>query len=229
MFSRLPRWVEYGAFLLALLAGMVNVTGLLSFDHQAVSHVSGTATHVGVAIVEGDRALGHLVGILIAFLAGATVSGAMIDGTALRLGRSYGVALALEGGLLLIALFALHRFGAAGEYFASAACGLQNGLITTYSGAVIRTTHLTGLFTDLGLMVGQRVRGRALDRRRGLLYLVIIFVFILGGSVGALVFRRYGVDTLLVPASIAFALAFGHTALVRRELKRDGAGNRSGA
>lgn len=50
MITKLPRWVEYGAFLLALLAGTVNAIGLLGFQHQAVSHISGTVTLLGTSI-----------------------------------------------------------------------------------------------------------------------------------------------------------------------------------
>ncbi|WP_156312572.1 DUF1275 family protein [Marinagarivorans algicola] len=57
---------------------------------------------------------------------------------------------------------------------ASSACGLQNALITIYSGAVIRTTHTTGIFTDLGIMLGSKLRGEPFDKRKALLFLVII-------------------------------------------------------
>lgn len=51
MFSKLPRWVEYGAFSLALLAGFVNAVGFLGFRHEAVSHLSGSATQLGVSLL----------------------------------------------------------------------------------------------------------------------------------------------------------------------------------
>merc|ERR1719401_1610209 len=40
-------------------------------------------------------------------------------------------------------------------YLCAAACGLQNGMATSYSGAVIRTTHVTGIATDIGLICGR--------------------------------------------------------------------------
>ena len=42
LLTRLPPWVEVGAFLLAFLAGSVNAVGLLGFSHQSVSHLTGT-------------------------------------------------------------------------------------------------------------------------------------------------------------------------------------------
>lgn len=44
-------------------------------------------------------------------------------------------------------------------YFAAAANGIQNGMTSTYSANLIRTTHLTGTSTDIGLIIGQMLRG----------------------------------------------------------------------
>ncbi|MEP2602113.1 MAG: DUF1275 family protein, partial [Paraglaciecola sp.] len=54
MISKLPKWVEVGAFVLALVAGFVNAIGLLSFEHQSVSHVSGTVTFLGTSLFNGS-------------------------------------------------------------------------------------------------------------------------------------------------------------------------------
>ena len=63
----LPRWVWIGAVLLACVAGMVNVIGYLGFEHQAVSHLTGTTSLLGAAIAHGDlRSVIHLWGVLIA-------------------------------------------------------------------------------------------------------------------------------------------------------------------
>lgn len=217
MISRLPRWVEYGAFSLALLAGFVNAIGFLGFQHQAVSHVSGPATQLGVSLFQLDGDTLHLLVILLSFMAGAALSGVLIEGTALRLGRQYSSALILEGGFLLVAMMALDQGSVSGHYFASAACGLQNALVTTYSGAVVRTTHLTGIFTDLGLMIGARLRGRQFDRRKALLFLLIVAGFVSGGFVGAACYRSWQFRALVVPALLAISLALIHVIYVRRQ------------
>ena len=100
MISKLPRWVEYGAFLLALLAGIVNAIGLLGFQHQAVSHISGTVTLLGTTVEAFDQQTGHLLLVVLSFLIGAVISGLFIESTALKLGRRYGVALCFESLLL---------------------------------------------------------------------------------------------------------------------------------
>ena len=208
MLKRLPPWVEIGAFLLAFLAGSVNAVGLLGFSHQSVSHLTGTSSLLGLALA--DLALaeaGHLLLTLLSFLAGAMLSGILITSTALKLGRHYGFSLLIEAGLLVLAMIALQRGSDLGIYLASMACGLQNAMVTTYSGSIIRTTHLSGIFTDLGIMLGNRLRGGTLDGRRLLLFLLLIGGFICGGVVGTVLFRWLHFAALLAPATLAAMLA----------------------
>lgn len=208
MITKLPRWVEVGGFWLAAIAGAVNAIGLLGFEHQSVSHVSGTSTLLSLSLVNLERAQSmHLFLILIAFMLGAALSGAIIDNAVLRLGRRYSFALIVEAALLLMAMLSLSQGSTTGHLLASAACGLQNGMVSTYSGAVIRTTHLTGLFTDLGIMIGTRLRGHPLDTRKVLLYLLLISGFILGGSVGAYSYQALQFMALIIPAAGAISLA----------------------
>ncbi len=208
MISKLPRWIEYGAFTLALGAGCINAIGLLGFDHQSVSHLSGTATLIGAGLLSNSALVSlHLIGVLFSFFMGAAVAGFMLHGSTLMLGRHYDTALLFEVVLLLLALILLSNGSSFGHYAASAACGLQNALATTYSGAIIRTTHLTGIFTDLGIMLGSILRGEPFDRRKALLFFLIITGFILGGSVGAALYTHYEFRSLLFPASLCLALA----------------------
>ena len=174
MMTKLPRWVEAGGFALAAVAGTANAVGLLGFRHQAVSHVTGTSTFLAVAAVDGDgAALGHLLLVLLSFVLGAVGGGAVVGDEQLRVSRRYATALLLEAALLLAAAAALAGGADAGHLLASAACGLQNALVSTYSGAVVRTAHVSGLLTDLGAMLGHRFRGRPLDRPRAVLYLLL--------------------------------------------------------
>ncbi|UYB50649.1 DUF1275 domain-containing protein [Xanthomonas sp. AM6] len=197
----LPRWAWAFAGALAGVAGMVNVVGYLGFEHQAVTHLTGTTTLLGAALADGDvRVIGNLLGVVLAFLGGAVLSGIVVQDSRLRLGRRYGVALALEALLLLAAMQAFKQQQLVGALFAATACGLQNAMTTTYSGAVVRTTHLTGMFTDLGIGLGQALRGLPLPRRRIRLSLLIIGGFLLGGVLGAWAYRRVGFDALLAPA-----------------------------
>lgn len=208
MISKLPKWVEFGAFILALVAGFVNAIGLLSFEHQSVSHLSGTATLLGTSFLSASlHSTIHLLGILLSFLFGSTLAGFLLHGSTLKLGRHYDTVLFLESVLLLITVWFLSVGSFYGHFFASAACGLQNALATTYSGAVIRTTHVTGIFTDLGIMLGEFIKGDTLDKRKAKLFFTIIIGFILGGTLGTLLYTKYQFVALLFPACICLFIA----------------------
>lgn len=211
MISKLPKWVEYGAFVLALTAGWVNAVGLLGFKHQAISHLSGTATLVGAGLINGSLSdVFHLLAVLLSFLLGAVLSGLLLSGNSLKLGRHYGTLLFIEGCLLLAALLLLRQGSYYGHYLASSACGLQNALATTYSGAVVRTTHVTGIFTDLGIMIGSAIKGGGFDKRKAILFLLIVSGFISGGTLGAVAYAHYQFLALLIPALICFCLALSY-------------------
>jgi uncharacterized membrane protein YoaK (UPF0700 family) len=208
LLSRLPRWVEYGAFILAFVAGCVNAVGLLGFEHQSVSHLSGTATLLGSHLLDSSMAsAGHLAGILLSFFIGAALSGFLVHGNTLKLGRHYDTALMVEAVFIFLAFYLLSKGSSYGQYSASAACGIQNALATAYSGAVVRTTHLTGIFTDVGIMFGSVLRGKSFDKRKAILFMLIISGFILGGTFGAYTFSLYKFKALLVPGCICVILA----------------------
>ena len=207
----LPRWVWIGAVALACVAGMVNVIGYLGFEHQAVSHLTGTTSLLGAALAQGDlRAIVHLWGVLIAFCVGAMLSGLVIQDQTLKLGRRYGVALALEAVLLLLAIPLFKQQQIWGALLAAMACGLQNAMVTTYSGAAVRTTHLSGMFTDLGIGLGHLLRGMPLPMRRLTLSGLIISGFLGGGVLGAWFYRHWGYDALLAPALLTGSTGIGY-------------------
>ena len=209
----LPRWVWIGAGLLACASGMVNVVGYLGFEHQAVTHLTGTTTLLGSAMAQGDlRAASHLAGVALAFMLGAAVSGMVIQDSTLRLGRRYGVALVLESLLLFAAIPLFLRQQIAGALLAAMACGLQTAMATTFSGAAIRTSHLSGMFTDLGIGVGHALRGMPLQKRRLLLCVLIIAGFFCGAVLGALLFARLGYLALAVPATATGLTGLGYAA-----------------
>ena len=218
---QLPRWVWVGTGLLACVAGMVNVVGYLSFEQQAVTHLTGTTTLLGEAVAKRDlHAISRLAGVALAFMAGAALSGMIVQDSTLKLGRRYGVALVLES-LLLIAAIPLFMQGRlAGPLLAAMACGLQNAMATTYSGAVIRTSHLSGMFTDLGIGLGHALRGMPLQKRRLLLCGLIISGFFTGAVLGALLFVRFGYAALAVPATITGSIGLGYAAHRQLQLRR---------
>lgn len=208
MINKLPRWVEVGGFFLALIAGSVNAIGLLGFKHQAVSHLTGTSTLLGLELANANFAeILHLLLIMAGFVLGAAFSSFLIGSASLKLGRRYGFALLAEATLLLLSMIFLNSGSNVGHILASVACGLQNAMTSTYSGAVVRTTHVSGLFTDLGIILGLRLRGHPADKRKVTLYLTLITGFIAGGVVGAIGYHHFQYSAITLPAGLAAWMA----------------------
>ncbi len=152
----------------------------------------------------------HFTFILSSFVGGTVLSGFLIQDSTLKLGRRYGVALLLESLMLCGAVLLLQRHSNSGVYLASCACGLQNAMVSTYSGAVVRTTHLSGMFTDLGISLGHALRGLPVDLLRMRLCFLIISAFFSGGVAGAFCFHHLGYSTLLIPAALTGLTALGY-------------------
>ena len=221
MASRLATWVWVGAAALACVAGMVNVVGYLGFEHQAITHLTGTTSLLGAALAQGQGLPAvQLAAMLLAFVLGAMLSGILIQDSVLQLGRRYGVALGVESVLLVAAVPLFQRGLFLGPLLAAVAIGLQNAMATTYSGAIIRTSHVSGMFTDLGISLGHALRGLPVDRRRLGLCLVIISGFLAGGIIGALLFLRWDYRALYLPAALTGATGLIYGVYRHRQLAR---------
>ena len=105
MINRVPPWLLGGAFWLALCAGIVNVVGLMGFQHQAVTHLTGNTSLLGEALAAADfRAALHFWLLIVSFVVGAMISGMIIQDSSFKLGRRYSVALVLVAALLFAAI-----------------------------------------------------------------------------------------------------------------------------
>ncbi|GAB2545317.1 YoaK family protein [Rhodanobacter koreensis] len=200
---QLPRWAWIGGGVLAFIAGIVNAAGYMGFRHQSITNLTGSTSLLGVSLgtADGGEAV-HWALSIGAFLVGAILSGLIVQQRTLKLGRRYGVALVLESLLLFAAVPLLDAGNAIGLYLASMGAGLQNGMVSTYSGMVFRTTHVSGMFTDLGIYIGQRLRGLEVDTLRVRVCVLVIGTFLLGSVAGALLFGLLQERTLLIPAAL---------------------------
>lgn len=202
MFAKLPRWVLFGGALLAFIAGIINSVGFLGAQHQGITHLTGTTTLFGIAAGEGDAGqILHFASMIGAYLFGTVASGVIIQDSTLKLGRRYGVVLVIEAALLVAAAKLLGTGDFRGVYLASAACGLQNAMFSTYSGAVLRTTHVSGTLTDLGIFFGHWLRGLPVDARRIRLLLSLVVAFFIGAVTGTWLFHAMTYAALYVPAA----------------------------
>ncbi|MFZ0501772.1 MAG: YoaK family protein [Steroidobacteraceae bacterium] len=197
--------------MLAFIAGLVNAAGYLGFRHESISNMTGNTSLLGIALAKADgRETAHWLLAIGAFVLGTMLSGMIVQQSTLKLGRRYGVALTLESLLLFTAIPFLDASDSMGLYLASIAMGLQNGMVSAYSGAIIRTTHVTGVFTDLGISLGHALRGLPVDTLRLRVCIVVATTFMLGGATGALLFEYMKEHALLIPAILTGTCGLGY-------------------
>lgn len=211
-----------GAILLAGIAGIVNLVGLLSVTGIATSHMTGTVSALSFSLVAGKvLEIQRLVLIVLSFLLGAVISGFSTGSQRLDFRRRYGLLLILESTMLLAAerCYAF-SFSMPAEALTAMACGLQNAMVTTVSGAVVRTTHLTGIVTDLGIQLGRLIRGEGWQPPQFFLHAGILSGFFLGGMAGAFAYSFLGSRVLLLAAGLLFVGGLLYF-LLRRRIIRD--------
>jgi uncharacterized membrane protein YoaK (UPF0700 family) len=216
---------------LAFQGGVLNIGGFLAC-HRFVSHVTGFATFFGAELSghQYDRALGMLL-VPFLFLCGAMVSGFLVDiPMKLQTKPKYYIVFGVLFVLVTVVVVGGFNklFGTFGEplnnfedYVLLALlcliCGIQNATVTSVSRAVVRTTHLTGITTDLGIGIVRVLNKHRLksesaeDVKANWMRLGIILFFICGSVAGGFLFRQAGYRGFLLPVVISgllFAVTF---------------------
>lgn len=223
--SRTPAMNRQLAWSMAFVAGAVNAGGFLAVQHYT-SHMTGVlSTMADMAALKDYGALLYAAGMLSCFIAGSFVSTGLISfGKRHRWRGRYALALGLEALLLLFFGYAGSRLEAR-EYFytdASVAVlcfimGMHNAVTTNISGAAVRTTHMTGTVTDIGIELSRLVYRNSphlkdaprivADRARLRLLVLLAVSFFAGGVSGALGFRHLGFKVTVPLALFLLMLA----------------------
>lgn len=226
---------QLGAYL-AFVAGTINAGGFLAIS-QYTSHMTGIISSIGdnVALQDVIPVLGAF-SMLFSFVIGSMVSTIMVSwGRRHKIYSEYALPLLLEALLLLI-------FGVLGANLnvltpltvptiALMLCfmmGLQNAIITKISKAEIRTTHMTGIVTDIGIELGRliywnrsaqgnQVHPVQANQQKLKTHLLIFSMFLIGGAFGAISFKTSGYISV-VPISISLIAV--SSLQVYRDLRR---------
>ncbi len=216
--ERTDRANRHLAYFLALLAGVLNSVGFVAVA-QYTSHMTGVIAHLADDLVlHGVRALGIGATALASFVVGAAACALLFNWARRRdLAGRYAIVLALEAVLVLVFAISAQVFGAPVVVNVAVLCftmGLQNAIITKISGAQIRTTHVTGMVTDIGIELGKWVYPRRagdpepvranLDRLR--MHSAIVGCFFLGGVLGAAGYLAIGYPALVPGAVLTLLL-----------------------
>lgn len=207
---------------LAAVAGAANAGGFLAVK-QYTSHMTGVVSSAADNLALGAlEAAADSAGALLAFMSGAACCALLVNfARRRRLQSEYALPLMLEAVLLL----AFGEMGArlqqidlvlpATILLLCFMMGLQNAVITKLSNAEIRTTHMTGIVTDLGIEAGKALyvnRTAALapvhsDRRRVAVLASLLGAFFLGGVGGAIGFSHIGYASTVPLALVLVLLA----------------------
>jgi uncharacterized membrane protein YoaK (UPF0700 family) len=208
---------------LALIAGALNAGGFLAIG-QYTSHMTGMVSAAAdhLALAQLSLALGAVLAVA-AFLFGAASTALLVNfSRRYRPVWAYAPTLLLEAALLLVfglvgSLLLPHEIERVSltALLLSYVMGLQNALVTKISNAEIRTTHVTGLLTDLGLELGKLVywnrshSGTApkveANRRKLKIHASLVLAFFIGGLGGALGFKHAGFIST-VPLALALVV-----------------------
>lgn len=208
------------AALLSSNAGLVNITGVLSIS-VLTTNVTGHFAFFAeeLSLKNYELALNFLVYIF-SFLLGSFFSSVLTEYYESKEKKtSHSLSMSIEIILLFSVGYYLKYFNPSisPHFIASIllfAMGMQNSLVTQISNSTVRTTHLTGLFTDLGIELSQIFFHRKTEERKLLwksinLRLAIISFFFIGGVIGGYLFRFIQEGTLILASIILmFALMF---------------------
>ncbi|WP_343674741.1 YoaK family protein [Chitinophaga sp.] len=203
------------AVLLCLTAGFVNASGFLGFS-VLTTNITGHAALLAVKLTEGDlRAVRMVTLWLILFLSGAFCSSLYISKAGRDKPHSYTVPIMVEIVILCLVGYFGYTFDNSvvkTEYFAGSllfAMGMQNALVSVVSGSVVRTTHLTGMFTDLGIDLAAALsKYPATLHKRIVLRCIIIIFFLLGGVIGGFAFVKFRFHSFYIAAGILIIAMF---------------------
>jgi uncharacterized membrane protein YoaK (UPF0700 family) len=200
------------ASLLCVTAGFVNSAGFLSFS-VLTTNVTGHAALFAERLAMEDWKTARVVALwMFLFLAGAFISSLIVSFIGKNQRFSYVIPIVIELVILLGVALCGYRYDhslVAKEFFAGSllfAMGLQNSLVSIVSGSVVRTTHLTGTFTDLGIEMAQFIQKDTEDhaalKKRIKLRSAIIFFFMCGALAGAYLFHYFSFHAFFIPPAI---------------------------
>jgi len=213
-------YITLAGSLLAGAAGFVNgctllgVTEISAGHHKSftTSHMTGTTTVSGLSLGENQfEDFAVCLCLIISFCFGAFLAGCFTrkDSKPWEIGPEYGPLFLFLSAILFAACAAAYADPNTFTYYylAAMAMGFQNSLTSKYSGSLIRTTHVTGTVTDIGLILGQYTRGVTKDLWKLPVLTSLLVFFSIGGVLSVQADTNHNKGGLVVVAVFYFAVA----------------------
>lgn len=241
--------------LLILCAGLINAVGFMIYA-RSMGNVTGLSTSIMNKSFTGEdnKLLGIQIAQLVAYGFGGVLSGALINNrTTIRFGvHLYGVVLLFCSvctflGWLLIRHDRDSEHGGWGQMLLVLSLGAQNGMFSKHFSAVVRTTHVTGTVTDIGVLLGHMVarsfvrvfgktealgpeeeaeRQQLIHNEHNQLTILsaLMMSFLLGNLIGFALYKKEKENALLFPVALYFVLGIWQLVYLKRAI--DGAARR---
>ncbi|MCW4452399.1 DUF1275 domain-containing protein [Kaistella sp. BT6-1-3] len=195
------------ASLLSFVAGLVNVVGFFSVQKLTTNVTGHFAYFVDEAFKQDFRSAFHGALYIFFFFLGAFFSNFMVEIYSRRKENLIYIIPTVTEAFILATLaitgsFLIEKNPDLIAFSLLFAMGMQNSLVTSISNAVVRTTHLTGLFTDMGIEFSQLFFYKDQKHKKKLiksikLRLTIIWLFFAGGVSGGILYMHFGIRTLM--------------------------------
>lgn len=215
-------------YVMAMLAGAINAGGFFAV-HSYTSHVTGALSHTADNVILGEwqLAASALMGVS-CFILGAAHANWTILWVKRQRGRSsYGVSMWVEAVYLL-------GLGILASWFSDthstlrttlitlALCfimGMHNTVMSVLSGSAVRSTHMTGTATDLGIELSKilyysrnhhpRLPTVQPNWAKVRFFSLMMVSFLLGGIIGTWGYTRIGYHFTLPVAMLLFLFGYG--------------------
>ncbi|CAJ1939045.1 unnamed protein product [Cylindrotheca closterium] len=196
---------------LALTSGFINgacVTGFFSAS-QATAAVTGTWTNAAIALSKGQNMkFFTLARYLFAFMSGSTIAGLLVPNAApFELANPKGAAASFGIGALCLTVAGLMaKSGGLSSELILCLCfianGIQNSLTSAFTANLCRTTHFSGITSDIGTFLGQAIRGNRNNMLKLKVFPLLALAFWSGSFIAYPMTKIFGSSTLLAAATV---------------------------
>ena len=197
---------------LTFLSGFINVGAIRSFS-LPVSHHTGNVSHLALSIANKNITEVFIIAsAILAFFAGAFISGLLFHQRKFGLKKRYGILLmGLAGIFLSLALFKTPQILKVSAL--SFAAGVQNAMFIFYGDILVRTTHITGYLTDAAFALAMCLRGKKDKFRFFLFYSLNILFFLAGGITAGLI----KISSFFIASACLYLIAGLYYFMMRRK------------
>ncbi len=206
--------------MLSFIGGYVDVYGLITVTFP-LTHFTGSVAKLAMEgpYISFDKEVFQLAVALFFFILGNVLAGLFIGERNFSFRKRYGM-IFISLGTLIAILFHVSKGDKSFAYLLSIGIGMQNGLFITYKGILVRTSHLTGAISDLGVYIGYLLRGKKVDMWKIFYYSVSLTSFFSGGVASKMMYDIYGRQSVYAVSLGYWLIGFSYLAL-RRKLENN--------